>query len=144
MSMQEFEQENVFQPEQGIRAENYQGSYEVGQQKIYPVERQRQSNVFPILFVVFSSIGFAPSILGIVGSAIVLRVAQNAHDFGFAGYQALITGGVLGLVGSILALLLFVTTFILSLIFLILRQVASRRGFDRSVTRGRNMGNTGW
>lgn len=79
------------------------------EQKIYPQETlESRVSVLGILTIVFSSIGFGPAIVGIVGSAIVL----NNSD----GSQYLLTGGILGLVGSIVALLLFVTIFVLSVV----------------------------
>src|SRR5215469_11976515 len=63
-------------------------------------------SAFGILTIVFSSIGFGPAIVGIVGSALVLSNRGGSSN--------LLTGGILGLVGSILALLLFVTIFVLS------------------------------
>lgn len=67
-----------------------------------------RSSVLGILTIVFSSVGFGPAIVGIVGSALVLSHLD--------GSPYLLTGGILGLVGSIIALLLFVTIFVLSVI----------------------------
>ena len=65
-------------------------------------------SAFGILTIVFSSIGFGPAIVGIVGSALVLSNRGGSSN--------LLTGGILGLVGSIIALLLFVIIFLLSVI----------------------------
>jgi len=79
------------------------------EQKIYPQEPPgSRASVLGILTIVFSSIGFGPAIVGIVGSALVL----SNRD----GSPYLLTGGILGLVGSIVALLLFVTIFVLSVV----------------------------
>ena len=89
-------------------------------QKIYPQEtRESRVNVLNIFTIIFSSIGFGPSIVGIVGSALVL----SNRD----GSQVLLTGGILGLVGSIVALLLFVTIFVLSLVSAVRRAVRYQR-----------------
>ena len=75
------------------------------EQKIYPQETlESRVNVFNIRTIVLSGIGFGPAIVGLVGSALVL----SNRD----GSQYLLTGGILGLVGSILALLLFVAIFV--------------------------------
>lgn len=79
------------------------------EQKIYPQETfGSRVSVLSILAIVFSSIGFGPAIVGIVGSGLVL----SHRD----GSPYLLTGGILGLVGSIIALLLFVTIFVLSVV----------------------------
>lgn len=120
MRMQEPEQWQ-FSEAGGTTSQEY-GAYrdETGpnaqEQKIYPQKtRESRVSVLNILTIVFSSIGFGPSIVGIVGSALVL----GNRD----GSQYLLTGGILGLVGSIVALLLFVTVFVLSLISAVRRAV---------------------
>ena len=104
---QSFETPGIADQEYGAsRAESERNAQE---QKIYPQEtREARLSVLNILIIVFSSIGFGPAIVGIVGSALVL----GNRD----GSQYLLTGGILGLVGSIVALLLFVTIFVLSLV----------------------------
>ena len=124
MRMQEPEQWQ-FSEAVGTTSQEY-GAYraESGQnaqgQKIYPQEtRESRVSVLNIFTIIFSSIGFGPSIVGIVGSALVL---SNR-----GGSQVLLTGGILGLVGSIVALLLFVTIFVLSLVSAVRRAVRYRR-----------------
>jgi hypothetical protein len=124
MRMQEPEQWHSFEAT-GTTGQEY-GAYraEAGQnaqeQKIYPQEMLgSRVSVLGILTIVFSSIGFGPAIIGIVGSAIVL----NNRD----GSPYLLTGGILGLVGSIVALLLFVTIFVLSVVSAARRAARYRR-----------------
>ena len=124
MHMQEPEQwqfsearETTSQEYGAYRAETGQNAQE---QKIYPQEtRESRVSVLNILIIVFSSIGFGPAIVGIVGSALVL----GNRD----GSQYLLTGGILGLVGSIVAFLLFVTVFVLSLISAVRRAARYQR-----------------
>lgn len=80
------------------------GYYEQGQ-KIPP---QARRSVLGTLIIIFSAIGFGPATLGIIGSAMVLSKA--------GGSSYLLTGGVFGLVGSILVLLCLVTIFVLSVV----------------------------
>ena len=124
MRMQEPEQWHSFEAT-GTTGQEY-GAYhaEAGQnaqeQKIYPQEMLgSRVSVLGILTIVISSIGFGPAIIGIVGSAIVL----NNRD----GSPYLLTGGILGLVGSIVALLLFVTIFVLSVVSAARRAARYRR-----------------
>jgi hypothetical protein len=124
MRMQEPEQWQSFETT-GTTGQEY-GAYraEMGpnaqEQKISPQETPRSRvSVLGILTIVFSSIGFGPAIVGIVGSALVL----SNRD----GSPYLLTGGILGLVGSIVALLLFVTIFVLSLIAAARSAARSRR-----------------
>ena len=87
---------------------------------MYPQEPLgSRASVLGILTIVFSSIGFGPAIVGIVGSALVL----SNRD----GSPYLLTGGILGLVGSIVALLLFVTIFVLSVVSAARRAARSQR-----------------
>jgi hypothetical protein len=103
------------QPYGEYRAE-YQGRYEPEpepQQKIYPQTETRQrgaGTLLGIVAILLSSIGFFLAVAGIVGSAIVLKFAN--------GQQALIAGGAIGLVASILVLLIFVAIFVASIIVL--------------------------
>jgi hypothetical protein len=100
------------------RAETWPNAQE---QKIYPQEKleSRVSVLMSYLTIGFSAIGFGASVIGMVGSAIVL----GDRD----GSQNLLTGGILGLVGSIVALLLFVTIFVLSLVSEARRQARYQR-----------------
>ena len=110
MRMQEPEQWQSFGTT-GAADQEY-GAYrdEMGQEeKIFPQGMPGpRVSVSAILTIIFSSIGFGPAIVGIVGSLLVL----GNRD----GSPALLTGGILGLVGSSVALVLFVTIFLLSLI----------------------------
>lgn len=100
------------------RAEIWRNAQE---QKIYPQEtlESRVTILLSYLIIGFSATGFGASVIGVVGSAIVL----GHRD----GSQSLLTGGILGLVGSILALLVFATIFVLSLVSESRRQARSRR-----------------
>ncbi|HYK84047.1 MAG TPA: hypothetical protein VEV19_01695 [Ktedonobacteraceae bacterium] len=115
---QSFETPGTIDQEYGAyRAETEQNAQE---QKVYPQEtRESRVSVLNVLAIVFSSIGFGPAIIGIVGSAIVLQYSE--------GSQHLLTGGILGLVGSIVALLLFVTIFVLSIVAAARRAARYRR-----------------
>jgi uncharacterized membrane protein len=113
MSMQEPEQWQSF--ETPITSEQDYGAYRAEreqtaqEQKISSQETgEARGRVLNMLTIVFSGIGFGAAIVGIVGSVLVL----SNRD----GSQYLLTGGILGLVGSIVALLLFVTLFVLSIV----------------------------
>lgn len=118
------------QPYGEYRAE-YPGRYEPEpeqQQKIYPQaeSEQRGAGTFlGIVAVLLSSLGFFITLAGIVGSAVVLKFAN--------GQQALVAGGAIGLVSSILALLVFVAIFVVAVVALARPYVV--RGLRRS--RGR-------
>ncbi|HET8840087.1 MAG TPA: hypothetical protein VFN35_01410 [Ktedonobacteraceae bacterium] len=124
MRMQEPEQwplseatETIDQEYGGYRAETRQYAQE---QKIYPQEKSKpRVSAFGILAIIFSSIGFGPAIVGIVGSALVLGNSD--------GSQRILAGGLLGLIGSIVALLLFVTIFVLSIISVATSRARYRR-----------------
>ncbi len=144
MSMQEFEQEEREKPEQDAYQEGYMGSYEAERQKIHPVEGQGQSSTLHILAIVLSSIGFVFSILGVVGSAMVLQAAQIRIDI--QAQPSLIVGGVLGLAGSLLAMLVFIAIFVVAVV-LLARRIALRRGAGHIASRSRSiggLGNLGW
>src|SRR5947209_7184220 len=107
MRMQEPEQWQA--PEQQWQASqedseyraDYAGSYESQQQKIYPQEELRPGGtILGIFAIILSSIGFFLTVVGIVASATVLRYAH--------GQREILTGGVIGLVSSIIAMLMFV------------------------------------
>jgi hypothetical protein len=126
--MQEPEQKQSFETS-GTTGEEYggyraeAGEYEQ-QEKIYPQERlEPRISVFEILTIIFSSIGFGPAIVGIVGSAIVLANRD--------GHPALLVGGILGLVGSVVALLFFVTILVLSIVAAARRAIRYRRSRRR-------------
>jgi hypothetical protein len=103
------------QPYGEYRAE-YPGRYEKEpeqQQKIYPQPEsgQRGTGTMPgIVAILLSSLGFFVTLAGIVASAIVLKYAN--------GQQALLAGGVIGLVSSILVLLMFVAIFVVAVVAL--------------------------
>jgi hypothetical protein len=105
----------VSQPYGEYRAE-YSGGYEPEpeqQQKIYPQAESEQrgaGTLLGIVAILLSSLGFFLTLAGIVGSAIVLKFAN--------GQQALVAGGVIGLVSSILALLVFVAIFVVAVVVL--------------------------
>lgn len=141
MSMQEFEQEEQGQAGQSAYQADYMGDYKAEQQKIHPYEGQRQSNALHIVAIVLSSIGFAFSIMGVVGSSLVLQWAQSG-----VFPTEFTVGGGLGLASSIVAMLIFIAIFVVAIISLALRAVR-RRGFGRFSSRGRNiggLGNRGW
>lgn len=110
------------------RAE-YPGRYEPEpEQKIYPQSEPEQRGARTLLGIVailLSSLGFFITLAGIVGSAVVLKFAN--------GQQALIAGGVTGLVSSILALLVFVAIFAVAVVALARPYVV--RGLRRSRVR---------
>ena len=141
MSMQEFEQEEQEKSEQSAYQANYMGSYEAERQKIHPGEAQRQGIALHIVAIVLSSIGFVFSILGVVGAAIVLQTAQIGGNA--EAHPALIVGGVLGLVGSILAMLVFIAIFVVAVVLLARRSIL-RRGSGSISSRSRSFGCLGW
>ena len=104
-------------------AENaqYAGGYESEQQqKIYPQEELRlRGTALGIFAIILSSIGFFLAVAGIVGSSIVLEYAN--------GQQAVLVGGVMGLVSSILVVLVCVGIFSIAVITLALRSKRVRR-----------------
>ncbi|MGH2495761.1 MAG: hypothetical protein ACRDIV_13770 [Ktedonobacteraceae bacterium] len=119
---------NMQEPERGQQSEQewqtnlpygeyraeYPGRYEPEQQqKVYPQAESARSGIGTILGIVailLSSLGFFLALAGIVGSAIVLKYA--------AGQQALLAGGAIGLISSILVLLMFVAIFVFAVIAL--------------------------
>jgi hypothetical protein len=91
----------------------YSGRYEPNQQQqnIYPqVERRLHAATLGIVTIVLSSIGFFLTVAGIVGAALVLKYAN--------GQDAVLAGGVLGLVSSIIVLIVCVAIFVLSVVAL--------------------------
>jgi hypothetical protein len=80
-------------------------------EKIYPQdERIMQGRTLGILAIILSAIGFFPAVAGIVGSALVLEYAK--------GLAAVLAGGVIGLVSSIIVMLVFVAIFVIAVITL--------------------------
>ena|SRR5579883_2596370 len=144
MSMQEFEQEEQEKSEQGAYQVGYMGSYEAERQKIHPVEGQGQGIALHIVAIVLSSLGFVFSILGVIGSALVLQAAQSGENF--EAHPPLLAGGVLGLIGSLLTMLIFIAIFVVAIV-LLARRIALRRGGGHSASRSRSigsLGNLGW
>jgi uncharacterized membrane protein YdbT with pleckstrin-like domain len=119
MRMQEPEQwqpsEQEWQADQeyGEYRAEYAGKYE-SEQKIYPQEKQglrgTSSGLPGILAIFLSSIGFFLAVAGIAASAIVLKYPR--------GQQELLTGGVIGLVSSIIVLLVFIAIFVIAVVML--------------------------
>src|SRR5579859_1284630 len=117
------------QPYGGYRAEE-PGRYEPEpeqQQKIYPQDESRQrgaGTLLGIVAILLSAPGFFFTVAGIVGSAIALKFSN--------GQQAVVVGGVIGLISSILALLMFVAIFVVAIIALtrplVLRGMRRSRG----------------
>src|SRR5215472_5040055 len=90
------------------------------QQKIYPPEEQRLNSVaLGIFAIILSSIGFFLTVAGIVASAIVLKYAN--------GEQAVLVGGIIGLLSSIGAMLICIAIFVFSVVVLSLRTRRVRR-----------------
>ena len=125
MRMQEPEQWK--QPEQqrqssqeyseGYKADSVQYSeeYEPEQeQKIYPQKsRWLDGTALAIFAIIFSSIGFFLTVAGIVASAIVL---QYGH-----AQQAVLVGGIIGLLSSIGAMLMCIAIFVFAVVTMALR-----------------------
>src|SRR6266851_7923604 len=98
---------------------NYSGGYE-SEQKIYPQEeRWLNGTALGIFAIILSSIGFFLTVAGIVASAIVLQFAN--------GRQAVLVGGVIGLLSSIGAMLICVAIFVIAVVVLALRARRIRR-----------------
>jgi hypothetical protein len=104
-------------------AENvqYAGGFESEQQqKIYPQEeRWLNGTAFSIFAIILSSIGFFLAVAGIVGSSIVLEYVN--------GQQAILAGGVIGLVSSILGVLVCIGIFVIAVVTLAQRVRSVRR-----------------
>jgi hypothetical protein len=118
MRMQEPEQWQSSQEySEGYSADsvNYSTGYESDQeQKIYPQKsRWLDGTALAIFAIIFSSIGFFLTVAGIVASAIVLQ-------FGHA-QQAVLAGGIIGLLSSIGVLLMCVAIFVIAVVTLALR-----------------------
>ena len=121
MRMQEPEQgqqsEQEWQTSQGYSGNSIQyleGFESEQEQKIYPQEqRWLNGTALGIFAIILSSIGFFLTVAGIVASAIVL---QFGH-----GLQAVLVGGIIGLLSSIGAMLMCVAIFVISVVVLALR-----------------------
>src|SRR6266487_5256758 len=118
MRMQEPEQWQTGQEySQGYNADSVQYSeeYESEQeQKIYPQKsRWLDGTALAIFAIIFSSIGFFLTVAGIVASAIVLQ-------FGYR-QQAVLAGGIIGLLSSIGAMLMCLAIFVIAVVTLALR-----------------------
>jgi hypothetical protein len=121
--MQEPEQwQSSAENSQGYNADSghYSEEYESEQeQKIYPQKsRWLDGTALAIFAIIFSSIGFFLTVAGIVASAIVLQ-------FGHA-QQAVLVGGVLGLLSSIGAMLMCIAIFVFAIVTLALRARRAR------------------
>ncbi len=93
-------------------SEGYESAQQ--QQKIYPQEEQRLDGIaLDIFAIILSSIGFFLTVAGIVASAIVLQYAN--------GQQAVLVGGIIGLLSSIGAMLICIAIFVVSVVVLALR-----------------------
>jgi hypothetical protein len=124
MRMQEPEQwQSSEEYSQGYNADSghYSEGYESEQeQKIYPQKsRWLDGTALAIFAIIFSSIGFFLTVAGIVASAIVLQ-------FGHA-QQAVLAGGIIGLLSSIGAMLICVAIFVFAVVTLALRSRKVRR-----------------
>lgn len=110
MHMQEPEQRQSFEgmeiTDQEYGAYRPQTRYYEQEQKVYPQERHE--GILNTLITIFSSLAWGPAMLGIIASAFVLSQSN--------GSSALITYGILGLVGSGVALLFLVTVFVLAVV----------------------------
>jgi hypothetical protein len=80
------------------------------QEKVYPQTQQSLHKALWILTVTLSSIGFFFTVAGIVASAIVLKYANEQ--------AALLAGGVIGLISSIVAMLMCVLIFVMAVVAL--------------------------
>ena len=124
MRMQEPEQWQTSQEYSegySVDSGHYSGEYESEQeQKIYPQKsRWLDGTALAIFAIIFSSIGFFLTVAGIVASAIVLQ-------FGHA-QQAVLAGGIIGLLSSIGAMLMCIAIFVIAVVTLALRSRKVRR-----------------
>ena len=123
MRMQEPEQWQSSQEySQGYSADSghYSEEYDSEQeQKIYPQKsRWLDGTALAIFALIFSSIGFFLTVAGIVASSIVLQ-------FGHA-QQAILAGGLIGLLSSIGAMLMCIAIFVFAVVTLALRARRTR------------------
>ncbi len=140
MRMQEPEQWQQPRQEQSTFDAGYQGKYEPAQQqepievvagddyqeqKIYPQDQLSWGGkALGIMMIILSSIGFFPSVAGIVASALVLKYAN--------GQEVLLAAGVLGLVSAILVMLVCIAIFVIAVVALALRSSSARRRSRRA------------
>ena len=131
MRMQEPEQWE--QPDQQLHADHeYNGGYSANQvnyteeyateqeQKIYPqTSRWLDGTALAIFAIIFSSIGFFLTVAGVVASAIVLQYGHSQ--------QAVLVGGIIGLLSSIGAMLVCIAIFVFAVVTLALRARRVRR-----------------
>jgi len=118
MRMQEPEQWQSSQEySEGYSADSghYSEEFESEQeQKIYPQKsRWLDGTALAIFAIIFSSIGFFLTVAGIVASAIVLQFGHTQ--------QAILAGGVIGLLSSIGAMLMCIAIFVIAVVTLALR-----------------------
>ena len=94
---------------------DYSEEYESEQeQKIYPQKsRWLDGTALAIFAIIFSSIGFFLTVAGIVASAIVLQFGNTQ--------QAVLAGGIIGLLSSIGAMLMCTAIFVIAVVTLSLR-----------------------
>ena len=94
---------------------DYAEDYETEQeQKIYPqTTRWLNGTALAIFAIIFSSIGFFLTVTGIVASAIVLQYGHTQ--------QAVLAGGIIGLLSSIGAMLMCIAIFVFAVVTLALR-----------------------
>jgi vacuolar-type H+-ATPase subunit I/STV1 len=117
-SGQEWQANQEFGEYRADYSEGYESEQQ--QQKIYPQEEQRlNGTALGIFAIILSSIGFFLTVAGIVASAIVLKYAN--------GQQAVLVGGIIGLLSSIGAMLICVAIFVVSVVVLALRTRRVRR-----------------
>ena len=140
MRMQEPEQWQQSRQEHSAFGTEYQGKYEPAQQqesievvagddyqeqKIYPQDQLSwRGKALGIMMIILSSIGFFPSVAGIVASALVLKYAN--------GQEVLLVAGALGLVSAILVMLVCIAIFVIAVVALALRASSARRRTGRA------------
>ena len=109
LSGQEWQSDHQYD---GYRAQYAERDEPEQQQKLDPLEERRlHGRALALLaIIILSSIGFFLTVAGIVASAIVLQYANEQ--------QAVLAGGVIGLVGSIGALLMCVAIFVIAVVAL--------------------------
>jgi len=112
---QQPEQQRQSSQEYSGESADYSTGYEKEQeQKIYPQKsRWLDGTALAIFAIIFSSIGFFLTVAGIVASAIVL---QFVH-----AQQAVLAGGIIGLLSSIGAMLMCIAIFVFAVVTLTLR-----------------------
>ena len=118
---QQPEQQRQTSQEYSADSIHYSTGYESEQeQKIYPQKsRWLDGTALAIFAIIFSSIGFFLTVAGIVASAIVLQFGHTQ--------QAVLAGGIIGLLSSIGAMLMCVAIFVIAVVTLALRSRRVRR-----------------